>query len=271
MATSDLLLPSAAQRAVRWGQLYGAASAWRLAEAAQRIQSPMLVVAANAREASRLEDELKFFAQRSLAVQLMPGWETLPYDVFSPHPDIVSQRLRQLAALPQGRPGITVIELATLLQRLAPRQYIDAHAFAIKRGQKLDLENFRARLTAAGYAHVSQVMAPGECAVRGSLLDLFPMGAPNPYRIDLFDDEIESIRLFDPETQRSGDRVEKISMLPAREFPLDADGVTAFKRRFRSRFEGDLSRMSVYRDIAPASAPPGIEYYLPLFFDGTAT
>jgi transcription-repair coupling factor (superfamily II helicase) len=236
-----------------------------------QINAPLLVVASSAREMSKLEDELRFFAPATLKIHTLPGWETLPYDVFSPHPDIVSQRLRLLASLPQGAASIVIVELETLLQRFAPRNYIDAHAFAIKQGQKLDLDSFRARLVAAGYAHATQVMAPGEFAVRGSLLDLFPMGSDAPFRIDLFDTDIDSIRLFDPETQRSGERVNKIAMLPAREFPLDADGVAAFKRRFRTRFEGDLTRMSVYRDIAPGIAPPGIEYFLPLFFDKTAT
>jgi len=269
--TNELLLPTVAQRAVKWGQLYGASAALRLSEAAARIDAPLLVVASSAREMSRLEDELRFFAPASLKIFTLPGWETLPYDVFSPHPDIVSQRLRLLASLPQGIACIVIVELETLLHRFAPRNYIDAHAFAIKQGQKLDLDSFRARLVAAGYAHATQVMAPGEFAVRGSLLDLFPMGSDAPFRIDLFDTDIDSIRHFDPETQRSGERVNKIAMLPAREFPLDADGVTAFKRRFRTRFEGDLTRMSVYRDIAPGSAPAGIEYFLPLFFDKTAT
>jgi transcription-repair coupling factor (superfamily II helicase) len=269
--TNELLLPSTSRRVVKWGQLYGAATAWRLSEAAAHINAPLLVVASNAREMSRLEDELRFFAPSSLKILTLPGWETLPYDVFSPHPDIVSQRLRMLASLPQGFASIVIVELETLLQRFAPRNYIDAHAFSIKQGQKLDVESFRARLVAAGYAHATQVMVPGEFAVRGSLLDLFPMGSETPFRIDLFDTDIDSIRVFDPETQRSGERVTKIAMLPAREFPLDVDGVTAFKRRFRTRFEGDLTRMSVYRDISPGTAPPGIEYFLPLFFDQTAT
>ncbi|HYM34460.1 MAG TPA: transcription-repair coupling factor, partial [Steroidobacteraceae bacterium] len=163
------------------------------------------------------------------------------------------------------------VDLETLLQRLAPQSYIDAHAFDISQGIKLDLEAFRQRLIAAGYANTSQVMAPGEFAVRGSLLDLFPMGSEAPFRIDLFDDEIESIRTFDPETQRSGERVKEIKLLPAREFPLNSEGVQAFKRRFRTKFLGDLSRMSIYRDIAEGAPPPGIEYYLPLFFDATVS
>jgi transcription-repair coupling factor (superfamily II helicase) len=229
----------------------------------------LLVVAANARELSRLEDELRFFADRSLKIYSLPGWETLPYDAFSPHPDIVSQRLQLLSDLPRLTRGIVLVDLETLLQRLAPQNYIDAHAFNIPQGINLNLESFRARLVAAGYASTSQVIAPGEFAVRGSLLDLFPMGSEAPFRIDLFDDEVESIRTFDPETQRSGARVKEIRLLPARELPLNADGVQAFKRRFRARFPGDLTRMSIYRDIAEGAPPPGIEYYLPLFFEAT--
>jgi len=268
--TSDLLLP-APSRIVRWGQLYGSAAAWRFTQAAGELSAPLLIVAANARDVSRLEDELKFFAASELAIHTLPGWETLPYDAFSPHPDIASQRLQLLSSLPRLRRGIVLVDLETLLQRLAPQSYIDAHVFDIRRGLKLDLEGFRTRLIAAGYANTSQVMAPGEFAVRGSLLDLFPMGSPTPFRIDLFDEEIDTIRLFDPETQRSGNKVDTIKLLPAREFPLNAEGVQGFKRRFRTRFEGDLTRMNVYRDIAEGSAPPGIEYYLPLFFDTTVS
>ncbi len=269
--TQKLLLPSPAHPTVKWGQLYGSAAAWRLAAAAAQLQRPLLVIAANAREVNRLEDELKFFAERSLDIFTLPGWETLPYDPFSPHPDIVSQRLQLLSALPRLTRGIVLLDLETLLQRLAPQNYIDAHAFNIPEGAKLDLDGFRARLIAAGYANTSQVMAPGEFAVRGSLLDLFPMGSESPFRIDLFDDEVESIRRFDPETQRSGERVKEIRLLPAREFPMNAEGVQSFKRRFRSRFPGDLTRMTVYRDIAEGAPPPGIEYYLPLFFDATVS
>ncbi len=271
MTTRELLLPSSTQRRVKWGQLYGSAPAWRLAAAAGELSAPLLVVAANAREVSRLEDELRFFAARDLPLFTLPGWETLPYDPFSPHPDIVSQRLQLLSELPRLTKGIVLIDLETLLQRLAPQNYIEAHAFNIPQGTKLDLESFRARLIAAGYASTSQVMAPGEFAVRGSLLDLYPMGSDTPYRIDLFDDEVETIRTFDPETQRSGERVTEMRLLPAREFPLNAEGVQAFKRRFRTRFPGDLTRMSMYRDIAEGAPPPGIEYYLPLFFDATVS
>ena len=265
------LLPSKAELHVRWGQLYGSATSLWLAEAARKASGPLLVIAADARQASRMEDELRFFCEPGSYIEHFPAWETLPYDLFSPHPDIVSQRLRMLSTLPRLAKGIVVVDLETALQRLPPQMYIDAHAFDLSVGENLDVAAFRDRLSGAGYVASSQVMAPGEFAVRGSIIDLYPMGSPTPYRIDLFDDEVESIRVFDPETQRSGERAQALRLLPAREFPLTADGIQSFKRRFRNRFPGDLTRMSIYRDIAEGAPPPGIEYYLPLFFDATAT
>jgi transcription-repair coupling factor (superfamily II helicase) len=265
------LLPSKAELHVRWGQLYGSATSLWLAEAARKASGPLLVIAADARQASRMEDELRFFCEPGSYIEHFPAWETLPYDLFSPHPDIVSQRLRMLSTLPRLAKGIVVVDLETALQRLPPQMYIDAHAFDLSVGEKLDVAAFRDRLSGAGYVASSQVMAPGEFAVRGSIIDLYPMGSPTPYRIDLFDDEVESIRVFDPETQRSGEKAQALRLLPAREFPLTADGIQSFKRRFRNRFPGDLTRMSIYRDIAEGAPPPGIEYYLPLFFDATAT
>jgi transcription-repair coupling factor (superfamily II helicase) len=265
------LIPSKAQLQVRWGQLYGSATSLWLAEAARKASAPLLVIAADARQASRMEDELRFFCAPGTYIEHFPAWETLPYDLFSPHPDIVSQRLRMLSTLPRLTKGIVVVDLETALQRLPPQTYIDAHAFDLSVGEVLDVAAFRERLSGAGYLSSSQVMAPGEFAVRGSIIDLFPMGSEVPYRIDLFDDEVESIRVFDPETQRSGERAQALRLLPAREFPLTADGIQNFKRRFRNRFPGDLTRMAIYRDIAEGAPPPGIEYYLPLFFDATAT
>src|SRR5512138_463372 len=267
----QLLLPSKTQMHVRWGQLYGSAPSLSLADAARRASGPLLVIAADARQAGRIEDELRFFCAAGTYIETFPDWETLPYDLFSPHPDIVSQRLRMLSTLPRLAKGIVVVDLETALQRLPPQIYIDAHAFDLSVGEVLDVAAFRDRLSGAGYVASSQVMAPGEFAVRGSIIDLYPMGSDAPYRIDLFDDEVETIRMFDPETQRSGDRAQALRLLPAREFPLTADGIQNFKRRFRNRFPGDLTRMAIYRDIAEGAPPPGIEYYLPLFFDTTAT
>jgi transcription-repair coupling factor (superfamily II helicase) len=265
------LLPSKSQMQVRWGQLYGSATSLWLAEAARKASGPLLVVASDALHAVRVEEELRFFCEPGTSIQNFPAWETLPYDLFSPHPDIVSQRLRLLSTLPRLGKAIAIVDLETLQQRLAPQSYIDAHAFDLPAGQVLDLAAFRERLSRSGYVASSQVMAPGEFAVRGSIIDLFPMGSDSPYRIDLFDDEVESIRVFDPETQRSGERVPALRLLPAREFPLTPEGIQNFKRRFRNRFPGDLTRMPVYRDITEGAPPAGIEYYLPLFFDATAT
>lgn len=272
MTDSDRpILPTRNQLQVRWGQLYGSATALWLAEAARKSSQPMLMIAHDARAASRIEDELRFFCEPGTSIETFAGWETLPYDLFSPHPDIVSQRLRLLSTLPRLTQGIVIVDLETMLQRLPPQAYIDAHAFDLRAGETFDVAAFRDRLAGAGYVASSQVMAPGEFAVRGSIIDLYPMGSDTPYRLDMFDDEVESIRKFDPETQRSGDKVPALRLLPAREFPLTAEGIQNFKRRFRNRFPGDLTRMSIYRDIAEGAPPPGIEYYLPLFFDKTAT
>jgi hypothetical protein len=172
----DLLLPSGSSPRVQWGQLYGSAAALRLAQAAEDLTVPLAVVAANARAASQLAEEMRFFAPADLPIAVFPDWETLPYDLFSPHPDIVSKRLQLLAELPDWKRGILVVDLETLLQRIAPTSYIQGHAFDIRVGAKLNLERLRERLTGAGYAATSQVMAPGEFALRGSLLDVFPMG-----------------------------------------------------------------------------------------------
>lgn len=264
-------VPSAARRHLRWQQLHGSAPALALAEATHSDQRLYVVVTAAARELDRLAAELRFFAGERLTLLALPDWEVLPYDLFSPHPDIISERLRTLFELPQTRHGCLIVAADTLMQRLAPKQYVQSRAFELRRGQALELEPFRQRLANAGYASVSQVTSPGEFAVRGSLFDVFPMGAAAPLRIDLFDDEIEAIRRFDPETQRSLDALESVRLLPAREMPLDPEAVREFRRRFRTRFEGDPNRTTIYRGVSEGLAPAGIEFYLPLFFEQTAT
>ena len=256
---------------MHWAGLAGAGAVLRLAEAAERAGRPLLVIAPDAAEATRLEDELRFFAPAGLPVLAFPGYETLPYDQFSPHPDIISQRLRALALLPMMGRGLVVTDLPTALQRLAPRSFLDGNALSLEVGRPLDLAAFRVRLATAGYASVPQVGEPGDFAIRGSLFDLYPMGADAPLRIDLLDDRVDSIRHFDAETQRSGERVQRVELLPAREFALGPDSIRDFRRRFRTRFEGDLTRMPVYRDVGDGLAPAGIEYYLPLFHQQTST
>jgi transcription-repair coupling factor (superfamily II helicase) len=267
----DPPVPTAARRHLRWHQLHGSAPALALAEATHADQRLYVVVADAARELDRLAAEVRFFAAEWLTLLAFPDWEVLPYDLFSPHPDIISERLRTLFELPHTRHGCLIVAADTLMQRLPPKQYVQSRAFELTRGQALALEPFRQRLTDAGYASVSQVTSPGEFAVRGSLFDVFPMGGATPLRIDLFDEEIEAIRRFDPETQRSLDALDSVRLLPAREMPLDAEAVREFRRRFRTRFEGDPNRTSIYRGVSEGLAPAGIEFYLPLFFEETAT
>ncbi len=193
------------------------------------------------------------------------------YDVFSPHPDLISERLATLYQISQNQSDVIIVPMATALLRLPPVAFLSAHTFMLKKGQQLDLEALRNQCAHAGYHHVSQVMSPGEFSVRGGLVDLFPMGSVLPYRIDLFDAEIETIRTFDIDTQRSLYPVPEIRLLPAREFPLDEAGIAKFRSQFREQFEGDPQRAKIYKDVSKGTASGSIEWYLPLFFDQTAT
>ncbi len=255
----------------RWHQLYGSARSLALAEAVESDTRPYLVIARDARELDQLRSELGFFLGGSRVIHVLPDWEVLPYDLFSPHPDIISERLAALAELPRLKSSVLLAAADTLGQRIAPRGYVDGRTFNLAVGDQLPIEPLRARLVESGYASVSQVSAPGEFALRGSLFDVFPMGAATPLRVDLFDDEIEVIREFDPDTQRSGNSLKQVRLLPGRELPLDADSVKAFRLRYRKRFEGDPTRSVIYRGVSDGLAPPGIEFYLPLFFDTTDT
>ena len=265
------LLPDARRPLVRWTGLHGSAAALALAEAARQDDRPWLIIEPDSRSLERRRAELGFFVREGLPVLTLPDWEVLPWDLFSPLPDIVSERLRTLAELPGLRRGLVLVTLDTLLQRLAPSGWVAARSFDLAVGDTLALEAFRMRLIEAGYASVAQVGAPGEFAVRGSLLDVFPMGAEHPLRIDLFDDRIDAIRRFDPETQRSLDALPALRLLPAREFPLDPDAIRAFRRRWRSRFEGDPTRSPLYTGVSDGYAPAGIEFWSPLFFEDTGT
>jgi transcription-repair coupling factor (superfamily II helicase) len=212
---------------------------------------------------------MQFFGGDGLEVLLFPDSETLPYDAFSPHPDLTSRRLGALTRLPSMARGVLVVALSTLMQRLPPVAWLAGSSLTLDAGQRLDLAALRENLAAAGYAAVSQVAEHGEFAVRGSIVDIFPMGADHPYRIDLFDEDIDSIRSFDPVTQRSLTRYDQVRLLPAREFPFDDAARDAFKARFRDRFPDNLNRVQVYRDVGDGNASGGIEYYLPFFFDET--
>lgn len=232
------------------------------------------IVTSDAATAQRLLDELAFFAP-GLRCALFPDWETLPYDTFSPHQDLISERLATLWRISQHDKetgaDVVIVPATTALYRLAPPSFLAGYTFHFKVKQKLDEARLKSQLTLAGYTHVSQVVSPGEYAVRGGLIDLFPMGSAVPYRVDLFDDEIDSIRTFDPDSQRSLYPVPEVRLLPGREFPMDDDARAKFRNRWRELLDGDPTKSRIYKDIGNGVATAGIEYYLPLFFDDTAT
>jgi transcription-repair coupling factor (superfamily II helicase) len=265
---NPLSLPRPGHR-LQLGAPAGSADALLLSRLAGQAR-PLVVITATAQDARRLREEIPWF-DPALSVHLLPDWETLPYDQFSPHHDLVSERLATLYQIMRRQCDVVIAPLTTTLYRLAPVEYLAAHTFFLKKGQKLDLDALRGQMTVAGYHHVSQVYSPGEYSVRGGLIDLFPMGSPVPYRLDLFGDEIESIRTFDVDTQRSIYPVNDIRLLPAREFPLDEEGIKHFRQKFREAFEGDPSKSRLYKDVSNGIPCGGIEYYLPLFFDATAT
>ncbi|MCP5249638.1 MAG: transcription-repair coupling factor [Candidatus Accumulibacter sp.] len=253
----------------------GSADALTIAHAASeamRASRPRMlaVLTANATDAQRLLQEIPCFAE-ALRIRLLPDWETLPYDSFSPHHDLVSERLATLYAVMRGDCDVLLVPAATAVYRLAPPAYLAAYTFFLKQGERLDAGKFRSQLTLAGYVHVTQVVAPGEYAIRGGIVDLFPMGSQLPYRLDLFDDEIESIKTFDVDSQRTLFPVPEIRLLPAREFPLDEHGRTRFRQRFRELFDGDPGKSRVYKDVSNGVPTAGIEYWLPLFFEETAS
>ena len=232
------------------------------------------IITSDAITAQRLMQELAFFAP-DLRCALFPDWETLPYDTFSPHQDLISERLATLWRIQQrskdSGADVVIVPATTALYRLAPPSFLAGYTFEFKVKQKLDEAKLKAQLTLAGYSHVTQVVSPGEYAVRGGLIDLFPMGSLVPYRVDLFDDEIDSIRTFDPDTQRSLYPVPEVRLLPGREFPMDDDARTRFRSRWRELLDGDPTKSRIYKDIGNGVATAGIEYYLPLFFEETAT
>nr|WP_314626981.1 transcription-repair coupling factor [uncultured Janthinobacterium sp.] len=254
--------------------LYGSSDAYALALAALELKARgqmLAVVVAQASDGQRLLDEIPWFGGKELRCHLLPDWETLPYDAFSPHQDLVSERLATLHEIQTRQCDVLIVPATTALVRLAPPSFLAAYTFFFKKGEKLDEARLKSQLTLAGYSHVSQVMSPGEYSVRGGLLDLFPMGSALPYRLDLFGDTIETIRTFDADTQRSLYPVHEVRLLPGREFPMDETARTTFRNRWREQFEGDPSRSVVYKDISSGIASAGIEYYLPLFFEQTAT
>jgi len=267
----DPPLPKKSLEKVIWDHLQGSASALSIAQAADNARGPIIVVAPSPQIANRLEHEIRVFLSEQVELYHFPDWETLPYDNFSPHQDIVSLRLLALSQLMTLKKGILVVPATTLLHYISPKDYIGAHSLQLQIGQEFDWEKIRLLLQQSGYHAVSQVMTHGEFATRGSIIDIFPMGSTQPVRIDLFDNEIETLRLFDPETQLSLEKIASFTCLPAREFPLTPEAISHFRQSWRAEFSGSPSQCPIYQDISQGTASQGIEYYLPLFFETLST
>ncbi len=267
----SFLIPPQSQQKAIWGGLIGCADSLALATAINQENRLFVIVTPDNQTALRVEHELAFFLGESQSILHFPDWETLPYDVFSPLPEIVSERLKTLAVLPQTRRGALVVSVSTLMYRLAPREHVLANSFSIKVGDAFNLELNRLKLESVGYQCVSQVYQHAEFAVRGAIVDIFPMGSKQPFRLELFDEEIESIRTFDPENQRSLAKIDQVQLFPAREFPLTDASIKHFRQAFRDAFPDTPLSNSLYQDVSKAILPNGIEYYLPLFVENTAT
>lgn len=269
-----ILLPSKIDVKQTWGQLYGSSLSLALAEYCHQTTGVKLLVAPDNLAASQLLEELKFFLaneNNQQEILLFPDWETLPYDRFSPHQDIISERLLTLSRLQQTTNAIVITAASTLMHRLCPPAFITKHGLVLAEGQTIHIEQFRQQLEQAGYHCVNKVLEHGEFAVRGAIIDLYPMGSTLPFRIELFDDTVDSLRLFDPENQLTIERIDRIQVLPAREFPLNEQSIALFRRNFRELFSGNPSQCPIYDSVSNGQFPSGIEYYLPLFFDETAT
>jgi transcription-repair coupling factor (superfamily II helicase) len=265
------ILPNEKQPRMLWKNLHGASLGLALSRSIAESKRPLLIIAPDSLYASHLLEELPFFSGKDSELWLFPDWETLPYDHFSPHQDIISERLSALYRLPSLEQGVIITTMSTLMHRLAPRDYLEGHSFLLTVGDKLNLDVVKTRLTKAGYHNVAQVREHGEFAIRGSLIDLFPMGSHTPFRIDLFDNEVDTIRFFSPDTQRSTEKVNEIRLLPAKEFPLTEAAIERFRQTWRSQFGGNPLACPLYQDISDGICSPGIEYYLPLFFEKTAS
>lgn len=256
---------------IYWQNLHGSATG--LAIASVVAKNPLVIVTPNILTTSQLEQELQFYLgkEHQVPILVFPDWETLPYDHFSPHEDIISQRLLTLAQMPSLKSGIILVAATTLMHRLPPKNYVETNSFILEINEVFDLNQFRRRLENQGYICVSKVMTHGEFAVRGSIFDLFPIGSKTPFRIDLLDTRVDSIRIFNPDTQLSSGKINKIRVLPAKEHPLNDEAISIFRQSWRSKFSGDPLRCPIYQSTVNHENHPGIEYYLPLFFEQTAS
>ncbi len=264
-------LPKNCEDPIYWSGCHGNSPSLLINHIAEKQQQHLLIITANLQQAHELQQNLLFFQNTSYDIALFPDWETLPFDRFSPHPDIISQRLLQLYELAQKQQGITIAALPTLMQQLLPTNFLHAHSLVFSNKQLINREKLSKQFVQAGYRCVDQVFEHGEFSLRGAIIDLYPMGSPLPYRIELFDNEIESIRTFDPDTQRSIEKQEKIRLLPAHEFPMDENAITRFRQAWREQFSGNPMESPIYEHISRGEVPAGIEYYLALFYPSLST
>ena len=264
------LYPDKQTRQIDWAQLHGCSQDLLIANTAKEYRGLILLVTPDSHSAYTAEANIKYFSGLH-NIHIFPDWETLPYDVFSPHEDLISDRLKALYQLQSMQQGVLIVPVSTLMQRLPPLDYIRQNSLILKVDDVLDTSLLREQLEDSGYRHSTQVMEHGEYSTRGSLIDLFPMGSSTPYRIDLFDDTIESIRSFNPDDQRTIEKLQKIELLPAHEFPLNPEGIARFRENYSVQLGGDLARSQIYDKVTQGNPPAGIEYYLPLFFEQTAT
>jgi len=274
MQHADIFRPPLADaqgKKIHWKNLQGASIGLALSNAISQSDHSVLIIVPDNLSVSHLLEELQFFSNKSDELLYFPGWETLPYDHFSPHQDIISERLAVLNRISFIKKEVILTTVDTLLHKLPSKDFINGHSFLLKVGDRLSIDILRTRLAHAGYHSVSQVREHGEFAVRGSIIDIFPMGSKTPFRIDLLDDEIDSIRIFSAETQRTTEKITEIHLLPAKEFPLTEKGIEQFRQAWRSQFDGNPLKCPTYQDISEGICSPGIEYYLPLFFDQTTT
>ena len=269
----SLLITTSHIKNPAWGNLHGTALSLAITEFCAVEKGIKLLITPDLLSAQQLKDEIEFFQKSSQQqeILLFPDWETLPYDQFSPHEDLISDRLYCLNRLNQSPNAIVIAAASTLQHRLSPPEFLNQQVLILKCQQQFSIEHFRQKLQHAGYHHVNKVLEHGEYAIRGSIIDLYPMGSKQPVRIELFDDEIESLRFFDPETQRTIEKIKELQILPAREFPLNNESITLFRRSFREYFSGNPSQCPIYEAVSNKRYPSGIEYYLPLFFEQTVT
>lgn len=268
----DPPIPQSATDRIQYGNLQGAAQQVLIARVAQKASAPILVIAPDPQTAAQLERELRYLLSReSVPIYHFPDWETLPYDSFSPHQDIISERLQVLSQCHNLQKGVMIVPITTLLHRLPPTDFMMGNSLVLRQGEVFNWELIRPKLIQAGYQSVAQVMVHGEFATRGSIIDIFPMGLQQPIRIDLDNDAIDSLRLFDPSTQRSEKKITEVNCLPAHEFPLTPEAISLFRQQWRAEFSGDPAQCMIYQDVTDGVAPQGIEYYLPLFFENSST